>query len=271
MRDDWKRIIKNEMMKEASRIMEKINADPTLKDVEAPEEIYDQVFAQIREYEEQRVFEQLSEKDKELIRLGKVYKRRRKWNRCFILVAAVVVVLAVGTVCIGEDENIFSFMSRIFNEGEEIVVDSENIEPIVYIEESEAYEEINEEYGFTPVELKYLPAGITFYEATFSADMQSVNIIYEINNETSIIYVIRPNYREASFGTIVEDEKIQEFQMVVNNNVTVTISEYRVEKTDENKWAARFEYQDVQYMLRITNMQQEEVEKIIENLYFIEY
>lgn len=271
MRDDWKRIIKSEMMREASRIMEKINADPTLKDVKAPEEIYDQVFAQIREYEEQRTFEQLSEKDKELIRLGKVYKRRRKWNRCFILVAAVAVVLAVGTVCIGEDENIFSVISRMFTDDEQIIVNSENIEPITYIEESEAYEEIEKTYGFRPVRLRYLPQNTGFYEAVFSKDMQGINIIYEVNNETSIIYIIRPNYREASFGTIVEDEKIQEFQMSVNNNVIVTISEYRIEKTGESKWAAQFEYQNVQYMLRITNMHQEEVEKIIENLHFIEY
>lgn len=269
MRDEWKEIIEREMMEEAERIMEEVNADPLLRDVKAPEELHDKLFAEIREYEKQRMFEQMTEEDKELIRLGKVYKRRRKWSRYLVLVAAVLVVLGVGTVCIGEDENIFSFMSRIFDGEEELVVDSENVEPIMYIEEDEAFNKIEKTYGFRPVKLEYLPDNTIFSEAVFSTDMQYVNLIYEINDETSIIYMIRPNYREASLGTVIEDEKIQEYQMIVNG-VEVAITEYSIEEANENRWSIRFEYQDVQYLLRMTNLEQQEVEKIINNLRFLE-
>lgn len=267
MRDEWKEIIEREMMQEAERIMEEVNADPLLRDVKAPEELHDKLFAEIREYEKQRMFEQMTEEDKELIRLGKVYKRRRKWSRYLVLVAAVLVVLGVGTVCIGEDENIFGFMSRIFNGEEEIVVDSEDVEPIVYVEENEAFKKIEETYGIKPVKLRYLPEKEVFYEAVFSADMQSINMIYKIHDETSIIYVIRPNYREASLGTVIEDEKVQEYQMIVSD-VEVTLVEYNIVETEENKWSVSFQYQDVQYLLRINNMKQEEVKKIINNLGF---
>lgn len=267
MRDEWKEIIEREMMEEAERIMEEVNADPLLRDVKAPEELHDKLFAEIREYEKQRMFEQMTEEDKELIRLGKVYKRRRKWSRYLVLVAAVVVVLGVGTVCIGEDENVFSFMSRIFDGEEELVVDSENVEPIVYVEENEALKEIEKTYEFRPVKLEYLPNDTTFCEAFFSTEMQSIHMVYEINDETSIVYIIRPNYRESSLGTVVEDEKIREDIMFINN-VEITLTEYNVDESGENRWAAHFEYQDVQYLLRITNTEQEEVEKIINNLGF---
>ena len=267
MRDEWKEIIQKEMMKDAERIMEEVNADPSLKDVKAPEEIREKLFAQIHEYERQRVFEQLSEEDKELIRLGKVYKKRRKWTKYLILVAAVLAVLGVGTVCIGEGEKVFGFMSRLFSGGDQPVVDSEEVEPIQYLDEDEAYEKIEKEYGFSPIRLEYLPDNTVFGEAVFSTDMQSVNMVYWINNETSIIYIVRPNYRESSYGTIIEDEKKQEYQMIVNN-VEVTVTEYNIEISNEKRWSICFDYQDVQYTLRIMNVEQVEVEKIIDNLGF---
>lgn len=267
MRDEWKDLIEKEMMIDAERIMEEINADPAFKDVKAPEELHDRVFAQIREYEEQRLLEQLSDADKELLRLGKVYKRRRKWKKCLILVAAVVGVLTFGTVCIGEDESIFSVMSRIFDGEEETVVDSEDVEPIVCIEEDEAFKEIEEIYGFTPVKLRYLPNNTTFFESVFSEDMQNVHMVYEMNDEIRIIYIIRPNYRESSFGAVIEDEKIREYQMIVEN-VEITVVEYNIAEKEENKWAVSFAYENVQYLLRINNVSQEEVEKIINNLRF---
>ena len=57
--------------------------------------------------------------------------------------------------------------------------------------------------------LEYLPLKTVFYEATFIPDMQGVNMIYEMEGGTSLKYIIRPNYRESSFGIIYEDEKIQ--------------------------------------------------------------
>ena len=123
MRDDWKKIIEKEMMEDAERIMEEVNSDPSLKDVIAPEEIHEKLFAQIHEYQKQKIFEQLSEEDKELIRLGKMYKKRRKWTKYLILVAAVLVVLGVGTVCIGEGEKIFQVISEMLRGKERTPVD----------------------------------------------------------------------------------------------------------------------------------------------------
>lgn len=267
MRDEWRELMKKEMIEDAARIMEEVNADPSLKDVKAPEKLHDKLFAQIREYEEQRMHEQLSDEDKELIQLGKIYKRKRKWTKYLVLVAAVLAVLALGTVCIGEDENVFIAISRMILGEERVVINSEETETVKYIEEDKAYAEIEKKYRFTPVELEHLPEGTVFSEAAFSEDMQSVNMIYEMDNGNSIVYVIRPNYREASLGTIIEDEKIQEYKVCVRN-VEVDLVEYNIEGTEENRWSASFIYQDVQYLLWINNMEQQEVEQIVNNLEF---
>lgn len=267
MRDDWKKIIEKEMMEDAERIMEEVNSDPSLKDVIAPEEIHEKLFAQIHEYQKQKIFEQLSEEDKELIRLGKMYKKRRKWTKYLILVAAVLVVLGVGTVCIGEGEKIFQVISEMLRGKERTTVDVGETEIITYLDEYEAYEKIEEKYGFSPVKLEYLPDNTSFYEAVFSEDIQSVNMIYVLEDGASIKYIIRPNYRESSFGTIIEDEKTQEYQMIVNN-IEITVVEYNIVEKEENKWSVSFVYQDVQYLLRINNMKQKEIEKIISSLGF---
>ena len=268
--EQLKRLIKEGMEWEAEEMMKIINSDPTLKDVKCPEEVHDRLFEQIRLYEEQKAREareRLSHEDKELLRLGTIYRSRRKWSRYVVLAAALVAMLALGTVSIGKKDSIFNAISRLFSKEEQIVINSDGIEPITYIDESEAYSEIEEEYGFAPVRLVYLPYNVEFIEAVLGNEMQGINIIYGKDDHADIIYVIRPNFRESSLGTHIEDKKTQEYQMSVND-IDVSITEFLIEDSGENRWSVQFVYQDVQYLLRITDMEQEEVEKIINDLGF---
>ena len=267
MFDDWKNMLEEEMEREADLIMEEVNSDPSLRDVQAPPGMYEELMEQINEYERQMAYERLSDEDKEYMRLGKEYAKRRKNNQIVVLAVAVVAAFMVGTVSIGENQSIFGFMSRLFGDGEQVIVNSDDIEPIMYVDENELYEDIEKEYGFVPVKLGYLPKGAEFYEAAFSKSIQNIHIVYETSDKTSLIYIIRPNYREASFGTVVEDEKTQEYQMTVDD-VNVVVSEYRILESGQQKWTIHFEYEDVIYMIRILGMKQEKVEQIAMNLVF---
>lgn len=268
MTDEELKVLFQEAMEyEAERIMEIVNADPALKDVQAPPEIRQKLFAQIAEYEEQKRLENLSEEDREWIRLGKIYRKRRKWNKVAVLIAAVVAILALGTVSMGEDKNILSYFKKMFAGGEQTFSDSGSTEPTLFIEEEDVFEELEEKYEFTPVRLWHLPEKTFFQEAVFCEDAQGVNIYYGTKDKANIIYIIRPNYREASLGTIIEDEKVQEYIMTVND-VKVSLTEYIIEDSGENRWSIGFVYENVQYLLRITNMEQAEVEKIVNHLGF---
>ena len=265
--EDWKEFIKKEMGKSIDDIMAEIEADPKMKDVKPPEGMYEELMEKIHEHERQTIYEQLSDEDKELIQLGKVYKKKRRFDRFVVVLAAMIVGLWLGTVCIGHEGDILGLMNRIFDKGEEVIIDSDSIEPIVYVEERDVYEQIEKEYGFIPVKLDYLPYDMGFVEAVLSTDVQGVNMVYEMGNETSLKYIIRPNYRESSFGIIFEDEKIQEYTIVACDT-DILITEYNIIETGENRWRVSFEYKEVQYLLSITNMEQREVERIVNNLGF---
>ena len=267
MNEQWREIIAEEMEREAEAIMAEVNADPALKDVKAPEGMYEEFMQMIREYEKQKLYDQLSEEDREYLRIGKAYVKRRRLNRYIILVAAVVFVLAFGTVSFGEKTPIFNFVSRLFTGGEQDVVDSDEIEPILYLHEDEVYAKIEEVYDVAPVRLGYLPENTKFYEATFDETIQCINMIYETSDEMSLVYLIRPNYREASYGTVIDEKKVQEYKTTVND-VEVKITEYMVEETGDSQWTVHFEYENVVYMIRIPKVQKEEVDKVVTNLDF---
>ena len=269
--EQLKRLVKEGMEWEAEQLMKIINSDPTLKDVKCPEEVHDRLFEQIRLYEEQKAQEardQLSHEDKELLRLGTICRRRRKWNRYVVLAAALVAVLAVGIVSMGHGENIFSVITKMFAGREQTVVDSGETEPNTFLAEEEIYEKIETTYGFSPIKLEYLPAGTSFQEGIIGEQIQEIKLIYGTKDTADVTYIIWPNYRDTSCATDIEDKKIQEYQMEVNG-VTISIKEYLIEDSGENRWALHFEFQNVHYFLRITDLHQDEVEEILSNLRFI--
>ena len=263
---DWKTLF-DEEEREIDRVLKEINNDPKFEDVVPPPDIREELSANIHEYQKQYKSDTLSDEEKELIRLGKCYKKRRKVERYVILVAAVVAMLAIGTVSIGENKNILTMLKQKLTGREQTVSDSGSTEPIKYIEENEMYEKIEEEYDFIPIRLIYRPAKTVFVEGFFGKEIQNISMAYEADNGTSILYVISPNYRESSVGSINEDEKIQEYTMSVNQ-ASISVSEYLIEESGQNRWSIHFVYEDVQYWLRITNLEQSEVEKIINNLSF---
>lgn len=267
MNSEWKEIFDEAMEREADAIMEEINADPALKDVEAPPGMYEEIMKMIHEHEMEEIYEQLSDEDRECLEIGKAYMKRRKLNRYIMLVAAMVFVLAFGTVSIGENKTIFNMISRMLSAGERTTVNSDDAEPVLYVDEIELFEDIECVYGFTPVKFGYLPENTIFYEAAFNKEIQNINIVYEVAEESSLIYIIRPNYRDASFGTVIEDEKIEEYTTKVKD-VEILVTEYRIEESQKQKWSVSFSYENVTYMIRISDMDKEDVDKIVTNLIF---
>ena len=55
---------------------------------------------------------------------------------------------------------------------------------------------------------------------------------------------------------------------MIVNNVDIMVTEYIVEESGVHKWTAGFVYENVLYLLRITDIEQEEMEKIVNNLHF---
>ena len=269
MDDKLKHLLQEGLKRDAARIMEEVNSDPSLKDVEAPEIIHERLFQQIREYEEQKARTQLSAEDKELIRLGKKYKKRRKRGKYLILVAAVVAALGIGVTSFGGPKRVWKEVEGMLAGKEQTYTDTndERMVETKTISEVEAYEQVEEEFGFCPVKLYYLPDEMQFVEMNLWEDMQNVQFVYEDRSGGVIKYRVAPIYRTNSVGMEVEDALVKEYSIEVKGT-SVQVEKYLIEETKAERWNVKFEFQDVQYTILINGISEEKVEKIVKNLYF---
>lgn len=266
----WKEFIQREMdkeMEEIEGVLEKINNDPVMREWKAPEGLHDQLFEQIRENQAEKA--RLSDDEKELIRLGMVYKKRRKWNKLLVLAAAVVCALAVGVTSIGGPKKVIEKFGWNIGDREQtnIDTDDERIKEPDVVTEAEAYEKIEDEFGFYPVRLDYLPDGMVFKDMFITESTKDADFCYVGDNEESITYSIFTNYRAGSIGRDVEDKLIEELEKVVKDT-TINVKKYLIEGEQISRYIIQFEYQNVYYVLRISNVEEVEVNKILENLFF---
>lgn len=273
MEDKMRQFLQKDLQDDVDSFMEEVNQDPDIQGVEVPKIIYERLMQQIQEYEqeqeEKRAHDNLSEEDKELIRLGRKYKKKRKWNKYIILAAALVMALAFGVTSMGEPEKVLKEFRWFIGGREQVNIDSddERVKQLENVSEADAYQQIEDEYGFYPVRLDYLPDGMEFQELIIGEDIQGVQLFYEQEQDKVIAYVIRPNYRTGSAGIDIEDELIKEYDEKIDE-ITLNVKQYFVEEAKEERWIVEFEYQNVYYLLRIAGIEQQDVDKIIKNLYF---
>ena len=267
----WKEFIQREMDKEMDEIegvLEKINNDPVMREWKAPEGLRDGLFEQIHAKEAEK--SRLSDDEKELIRLGMVYKKRRKWNKLLVLAAAVVCALAVGVTSIGGPKKVIKKVQGMLESRERINNDTNEdgrVDEIEVASEAEAFQKVEDKFGFYPVAFDYMPDGIVFENIDFTDNAQNVYMGYVGENQETIVYSIYPNYRTGSIGRDVEDDWVEEYEKVVSD-VTISIKEYLIEENQSVRYKASFEYQNVYYFLEMNNIEKQDVEKIIENLHF---
>lgn len=270
--NELKRLLKEGMEYEADLIMREVESDPNMKDVVAPEDLHTDLWKQIREREEAVEKEQAEQEkeEQELIRLGKKYKKKLSRRKYIILIAAVVCALAVGSVSFGDGEKVFSEMKRKLGGREQTVVNSGDEDTSFAKDiatEEEAYEETEEKLGFYPVKLIHLPEGIEFVEASIDPNLQSARLHYSDETEKSIMYYVSTNYRESSIGMDVEDKFVTESEREING-VNIQTKEYLIEESQVHKWVIDFSYDNAQYSIMIIGIDEDEVNNIIENLYF---
>ena len=260
-----------EMVDEIESYMKEVDSQPDVAESPLPPELQAKIHQQIetralaREKAEQ---ERMSQEERELIRLGKIYRKRRKARKYVVLAAALVAVLALGITSIGGPEKVvekFKILSlgrdqtQINSEGDTKVIETVN--------EEEAYQQIEEKFGFTPAEMFYIPEGIEFLKAKMGDETQGIELFYGNGDDVNIICYMQSSYRTSSYGIDVEDEVIDEYSLE-NGDVQMLVKQYLVEESNDNRWLGEFFYQNVHYSIIGIDMEKDEFEKILKNLYF---
>ena len=129
------------------------------------------------------------------------------------------------------------------------------------MDEEEAYEQINEKFGFYPIKLLYLPEDMVFVEGNIYEELQMAQFHYQKGNDKSISYRIYTDYRSGSVGVDVEDTLVGEYEKELEK-ANVVIKEYEIEEDKSSRWIVTFVYKDAQYTMILTGIDKEEVEKM---------
>lgn len=289
-----KRLLQEDMQKEADHISKMLDNRPEEEKEDLPASDYMEVLVSLQKFaeteaklEEERKAQaektkaaetqaqpeeaqsRLSSEEQELIRLGGVYKKRRKWNRLAILVAALVCVLSLGLTATGGPDKLFQEIRWKLAGREQTNIDSDDDRVVAPDDasEEEAYQKIEDTFNFYPVRMNYLPEGIEFIKFSIDEIMQNAQVMYMNTRNATISYTMYPDYRTSSTTTNIEEFLVKEKQVIVND-VVITVKKYYEEKEQQTRFTADFNHLDVHYSILILGLEEEEMKKIVENLYF---
>lgn len=278
--NDLEQMIKEEVQKEAEDIRETVRKSD-LEDLseDRKEAIRQKLRRQIEDYQKEKVYEQLSQEDREALELGRQLQQERKaqdnrgksrgkrLRRLSLNLAAVLaLVLILGVTSVGGPERIVEMMRRAVGEREVMQVDSdeENLK-IAEEREEEAYQEIKDAFGVDPVRISVRPAGLRFSSIEIDKSIQIAELFYQYQGE-NIVYFVNASYTETSWGMDTED-KVTDTYYKERKGEQIKIQEYRVSGSGAKRYSASYKYQGVEYFL-IGTMEKEEFEIIIDNLFF---
>lgn len=233
-----------------------------------------------RKIANRNLYAELSEEDLKALELGRklmeqeAHKefrvkslKKKKRRRVYIgLVAALVTVLAFGVTSMGGAERVIVMVTQMVG-GREVdkINSSEDNLIVVKDNEEEAYQRVKEEFGIEPVRIIHKVKGMKFQKMEFEEKFQTAEFFYKYEDET-IIYLINASYSKNSLGIDVDDDKVK----VKERNIKgckMEIKEYNLSEKNNNKYSARFKYNELAYCL-VATMTESDFEKILNNLLF---
>lgn len=270
MKENKEKFLCEEWEKEADRIIAEVESASELSEIKVTEEMDQSLMQKIKEYEEERAFENLSEDDQEAVRLGRKLqeKRKRKSPRRYLAVAAVaIMVMAFGITSMGGPERIVTMVKQMMGGRENIRIESEdeNRPDNGTFDEEAVYEQIKDELGVEAVRLRGLPEGTEFIKGVVMRDAQRATLAYQIKDNV-LAYEMTVNYSETSFGYDIEDELLSEYIMHLEGT-DIYVKQYKVEESGDVIFTAQFEVNKVAYLLS-GDVSKSDFELILKNLHF---
>lgn len=300
-KDEFKECIAREFEEIAREEEEFLENDTSLVVPEGTKEaVLARVREQIRAYEmeqtrketgeREEAINHLSEEDREALELGrkmlkagigqkdpeepsgKKVRRKKKPLKMYLALAAVIVcVLAMGITSMGGPERIVRMMTQNVGDREVDQVDSNHVDKenkvIEGEDEEKAYQEIGDAFGTEVVKICICLPEMRFDSMELDKDKQMADMYYYYNNKT-IAYCINVPYRDGSWGIDFEDPIDKEYSKEIQG-CKIKITKYKPNQKGLPRWDARFEYDNIEYLLTGT-MKQRDFEKILNNLFFPE-
>lgn len=284
--------IKEDLEKEAQEILKALEtSDADKLSDEKQLELKKKIDKKIEDYEFEKICNELPEEYRDALRAGMELKkqedsadpnhkqdeektdgnkkvvRKRKSLRVYVALAAVMtLLLVVGMSTMGDSGGIVETIKNLVGEREVLQVDSGEDNYVIETEsEEEAYQKIKEITGDNPVQVVELPQQAKFVKAVIEKELKVGEIYYQYKGE-NIAYIVNGDHAKNSIGISVEDNIVEDYEIKVQK-VSIEIKGCEIPETKQRRYYASFSYKGVKYFL-VGVMEQEEFEKIINNLYF---
>lgn len=248
--------LENEMKKEAEQIEKKVREDRSLDDIKVSDEMEKELFNKIQDYE-------YDKRHKKVI-------RKKKKSKLVIGALAAVLILVCGSVMTSVGSK--SYWKTLWNDsnGDEQNngIDVENMESIETedIDEMEVDKKITKVMGVSLVKMQYKPKDMVLKRYIIDEEQRKAILFYQYGEEV-IKYYMYTNSTDSSFGEKTVDQLLDEYEFQ-NGKHSILVKQYEIKDSDEERYIAEFEYNDIHYQIK-GSMEKEEFEKILENLFFM--
>lgn len=248
--------LENEMKKEAEQIEKKVREDRSLDDIKVSDEMEKELFNKIQDYEYDK-------------RHKKVVRKKKK-SKLVIGALAAVLILVCGSVMTSVGSK--SYWKTLWNDsnGDEQNngIDVENMESIETedIDEMEVDKKITKVMGVSLVKMQYKPKDMVLKRYIIDEEQRMAILFYQYGEEV-IKYYMYTNSTDSSFGEKTVDQLLDEYEFQ-NGKHSILVKQYEIKNSDEKRYIAEFEYNDIHYQIK-GSMEKEEFEKILENLFFM--
>ena len=248
--------LENEMKKEAEQIEKKVREDRSLDDIKVSDEMEKELFNKIQDYEYDK-------------RHKKVVRKKKK-SKLVIGALAAVLILVCGSVMTSVGSK--SYWKTLWNDsnGDEQNngIDVENMESIetADIDEMEVDKKITKVMGVSLVKMQYKPKDMVLKRYIIDEEQRMAILFYQYGEEV-IKYYMYTNSIDSSFGEKTVDQLLDEYEFQ-NGKHSILVKQYEIKNSDEERYIAEFEYNDIHYQIK-GSMEKEEFEKILENLFFM--
>lgn len=248
--------LENEMKKEAEQIEKKVREDRSLDDIKVSDEMEKELFNKIQDYEYDK-------------RHKKVVRKKKK-SKLVIGALAAVLILVCGSVMTSVGSK--SYWKTLWNDsnGDEQNngIDVENMESIETedIDEMEVDKKITKVMGVSLVKMQYKPKDMVLKRYIIDEEQRMAILFYQYGEEV-IKYYMYTNSTDSSFGEKTVDQLLDEYEFQ-NGKHSILVKQYEIKNSDEERYIAEFEYNDIHYQIK-GSMEKEEFEKILENLFFM--
>lgn len=248
--------LENEMKKEAEQIEKKVREDKSLDDITVSDEMEKELFNKIQDYEYDK-------------RHKKVVRKKKK-SKLVIGALAAVLILVCGSVMTSVGSK--SYWKTLWNDsnGDEQNngIDVENMESIETedIDEMEVDKKITKVMGVSLVKMQYKPKDMVLKRYIIDEEQRMAILFYQYGEEV-IKYYMYTNSTDSLFGEKTVDQLLDEYEFQ-NGKHSILVKQYEIKNSDEERYIAEFEYNDIHYQIK-GSMEKEEFEKILENLFFM--